>query len=348
MLTAVSVLTSVAIASAGWQYTLSLAAGHQPTAGSELPMRRTERLETEVRPIETNEDSEKPEPNNDESNTRRARRRIRSRTTRLEDDEDTNADQKTSGQRDADATDRHHAAQFDARDLQVKTFNKQTDQAVVDEQLQHCKAVVERTLAALPDQLTASLSSMVLHFHTSQRRGMANDRVIHLECGGLSDSEIVGVLVHEIGHVADLGAFVGLTDTPSGFQDGQLVIPVDDASVAFYAISWQDSYTHRADAKKSDFISGYAASDAFEDFAESFVAYVLHGDDFRMQADDSVALSAKYDFLRNRVFGGVEYGSTINTKRGVRVWDVTRVPSDTDSFWAGNDKRHTSRGSSGS
>jgi len=231
-------------------------------------------------------------------------------------------------------TDSDHAAaaRFDARDFDFQVFSADPD-GVTPSELAHCKAVIERTLAVVPDKLTKSLDDMTLYFSAREPRGLSNSHVMELRCGELSDQEIVAVLVHELGHIADLGAFRGISEQPSGFVDGSIVIPVDDMSAEFYGISWRDAEAKKFSADRNDFISGYAMSDPFEDFAESFIAYILHGNDFRALATESSALQAKYDFLKQEVFDGAEYEGERDMKNGKRVWDITLVAYDLPTFW---------------
>jgi len=230
------------------------------------------------------------------------------------------------------------AAHFDARNFDVRAFSA-SEAGVTTAELTHCKAVIEKTLGVLPPRLTNSLDEMTLYFNRREPRGLSNSHVMELRCGELSDREIVAVLVHELGHVADLGAFRGQSKQPSGFVDGSIVIPTDDLSAQFYGLSWQDAKTQKFSATKKDFISGYAMSDPFEDFAESFIAYVLHGDDFRALTKESRILAKKYDFLKKHVFAHAEYESDRAMQDGKRVWDVTLVAYDVTGFWGEQNKK---------
>ena len=75
-------------------------------------------------------------------------------------------------------------------------------------------------------------------------------------------------------------------------------------------------------------------TDPFEDFAESFIFYVLHGADFRFLKKESSVLAAKYDFLKNVLFAGAEFDSAITSSPGERVWDATLVDFDLGEFFA--------------
>ena len=142
------------------------------------------------------------------------------------------------------------------------------------------------------------------------------------------------MLVHELGHITDLGHFRGTTAEASGFHDGSYSIPLDDPSAEFYQISWRDETKQKFTAQRADFVSGYAMSDPFEDFAESFNFYILHGADFRALATESSALQKKYDFLKAEVFAGTEFESERAVRAGKRVWDTTLLDFDRSEFFA--------------
>ena len=224
------------------------------------------------------------------------------------------------------------AAQFDARNLKITLLASETE--IAADKVENCKSLIESTLTALPKDLTTSLDEMKLFFAKRSPRGLSNSHLIELQCSELSDDEIVSVLVHELGHIVDLGKLKGDALAPSGFADGKIKIPADDPSVEFYQLSWRNEYEKKYLAERQDFVSGYAMSDAFEDFAESFNFYILHGEDFRAIKTESPILTKKYEFLKNKIFEGVEFTSERKTKDTKRVWDVTLIEFDRDEFFS--------------
>ncbi len=224
------------------------------------------------------------------------------------------------------------AAKFDARNLKIDLLANTPELSAAE--VETCKSLVESTLTALPQNLTSSLDSMKLFFAKHNPRGLANSHLIELRCGELSDDEIVAVLVHELGHIVDLGKLKGDSLAPSEFVDGKIPVPADDPSVAFYQLSWRNESQKNYLADRKDFVSGYAMTDPFEDFSESFNFYVLHGSDFRAIKSESPTLAAKYDFLKRKVFAGVEFESKRATETGKRVWDATLVEFDRAEFFA--------------
>ncbi|MFA6458170.1 MAG: hypothetical protein WCV72_02140 [Patescibacteria group bacterium] len=224
------------------------------------------------------------------------------------------------------------AAKFDARNLKIELLA--SEPIVGATEVESCKSLVESTLAALPADLTSSLEEMKLIFAKRNPRGLANSRLIELRCGEISDDEVVAVLVHELGHIVDLGKLKGDSLAPSEFVDGKIPVPANDPSVTFYQLSWRNESEKNYLADRKDFVSGYAMTDPFEDFSESFNFYVLHGADFRAVKNESSILTAKYDFLKNKVFAGIEFESKRATKPGKRVWDATLVEFDRAEFFA--------------
>ena len=129
-------------------------------------------------------------------------------------------------------------------------------------------------------------------------------------------SEMAKVLVHEIGHRIDVATFAA---GPKG-----------DLSDAFYGISWEGDAVKRKGASAADFVSGYAQTNKYEDFAESFTAYVFHNRDFARKAQKSKPLAAKYEFLRANVFPDGDFQGTAFQKDPLPdyVWDMTKPPVD--------------------
>lgn len=218
--------------------------------------------------------------------------------------------------------------QFQARSFEVQITGQENADLEQD-----CKVLVERTLAALPEIVSAPLIRLKLSLDPLQPRGLASSKTITLGCAGLAEAELVAVLVHELGHILDLGGLVGNSLEVSEFHDGGIVFREDDESLDFYRLSWQTEKKRHFRSSRQDFVSGYAMKDAFEDFAESFTFYVLHGADFRFLAQESTILEQKYAFLRERIFDGQEFSSLQLAEAGSRVWDTTLIAFDQAEFF---------------
>ena len=145
-------------------------------------------------------------------------------------------------------------------------------------------------------------------------RGRMRDAQISLSPYITRDSEFTKLFVHELAHYIDLYVLV------SG-KNGT------DTSDTFYSISWQKPTVKRASQGTMDFVSGYAAANQYEDFAESLVFYIFHNATFADRALRSDSLRQKYLFFANSVFPrGYFQGTDFSIGRVPSyVWDTTKV-----------------------
>ena len=100
--------------------------------------------------------------------------------------------------------------------------------------------------------------------------------------------ETMTVFVHEFAHFVDLYYL-------------QKKVNID-LSNKFYDISWESTKIMKENQSGKDFVSGYAMTNKYEDFAESFIYFVLHNADFLKKTEDSFKLKAKYYFLQKYIF----------------------------------------------
>jgi len=105
--------------------------------------------------------------------------------------------------------------------------------------------------------------------------------------------EYLAVWIHEFGHFVDLYFL-----EKKGFTD---------ISNYFYTISWESTKVLKPWLKQTDFVSGYAMTNKYEDFAESFTYFILHNADFFKKAEKSKLLKAKYNFFNTYVFKEKQY-----------------------------------------
>lgn len=174
----------------------------------------------------------------------------------------------------------------------------------------YIKNETQKTLEILPSWHTRSLKSLEIYNDTNISRGLSSSSKIILHTNSIdSTDELKSVLIHEMGHIVDLGGFKGRTGHKTNFKDGPKNILSDDLSLKFYQISWTKSDKKRSDSQQQDFVSGYAQYDCFEDFAESYLMYRLHGEKFRHLMQDSDALKKKYSFLKKYVFQDSEFNT---------------------------------------
>jgi len=177
-----------------------------------------------------------------------------------------------------------------------------------------------------PTAFTDPLVYFRLRNSSTGSRGLAGSNIMIVRLGDVDKEEAAAVAIHELGHVVDLGLMKGSSYMPSSFKDGNRIIPVDDPSLGFYQISWRNEKDRRSNVRE-DYVSGYAMTDPFEDFAESFIYYVLHGEHFKMLAENNTTLARKYEFLQSKVFDGQEFTGltekTIGRYTSYRPWDAT-------------------------
>jgi hypothetical protein len=206
----------------------------------------------------------------------------------------------------------------------AKNFNQPKEKT----DLSNLQTTLIQTLEKMPSSHVAALKDLEVRNQTHVSRGMANSKkiVIHSASIGQS-SELVGVFVHELGHIFDFGVQRGENGVKSSFFDGEKPIFADDPSVQFYQLSWQDTKARRGESRRVDFVSGYAMSNPFEDFAEHYLFYRLHGEKFRAAMESSRVLQSKYAFFREKVFGGEEFQLDKSGRAFVHgvIWDATLV-----------------------
>lgn len=196
-------------------------------------------------------------------------------------------------------------------------------------------------LQLLPPQHYASLRSINVISDEHSPRGSAN--AVHLTLNAKpidSLSEATSVLLHEIGHVVDLGMLVPKRKVKQNtkFKYGVHFISNADPSVKFYNLSWVDNQTSKKHITPNDFVSGYASYSPFEDFAESYLMYITQGHTFKDMTKQSDTMNNKYAFLRQRVFDGTEFAfqdivrPTLLADNESRVFDSTLIPFEIEKW----------------
>lgn len=190
-------------------------------------------------------------------------------------------------------------------------------------------------LKKLPNEHLSVLDNLVLDYDPKAHRGLGGKNIIIIRAVDMGPVEFTGVMIHEIGHTVDLGYLKEMNKLkPSEFKDGKKAVYEGDPSLDFYKISWENEKIRNKKANNLDFVSGYAMSDPFEDFAESYVYYVLHNKDFRSKTQTSDTLLQKYNFMKYVVFGGKEFetGKLLTEKLNNRPWDITVLSYDLNNF----------------
>lgn len=201
------------------------------------------------------------------------------------------------------------------------------------QKLLQVRSNIQKSLESLSYNHTKNLKHLEVKNVSHTSRGLANDKKIILNIGTIdTNDEMIAVFTHEMGHVVDLGLLKGKHGHETNFVDRKKKVLSDDPSIEFYSISWISSKQKKAGTKRYDFVSGYAMSNPFEDFAESYLFYRYHGEKFRTLMTTSDQLAKKYQFMKENVFDGKEYQlSTITeTSHIKRIWDATllTLPKD--------------------
>lgn len=186
------------------------------------------------------------------------------------------------------------------------------NQDLSNAEFENCKSVVLQMESVVPAKHFAAIKRIFLHNDNNLPRGLASATEIHLQCN-LPQPELMAVAIHELGHIVDLGLLISNENLiASNFSNGSEKQFISDPSVTFYEYGWLNA-TKPISKDLQNFVSGYAASGAFEDFAESYIFYILHGNEFRLLAEGNPTLLKKYNFLKYFIFGGKEYGFTTQT-----------------------------------
>ena len=193
---------------------------------------------------------------------------------------------------------------------------------------------IETMLENMPEAHAQSVKNIILDYNPEAHRGLGGNSIIILRAVDMGTEEMIGVLIHELGHNVDY-AYLSAENSQraSAFLDGKTPVYESDPSLDFYRISWLSTEKRKSAASNMDFVSGYAMTDPFEDFAETYVYYVLHNKDFKKLATTSEVLMAKYRFMKHRVFGGIEFDTGDGlVKENQRPWDITVLSYELENF----------------
>lgn len=205
----------------------------------------------------------------------------------------------------------------------AKKFTRQDEP-----ELLNIQRTLQTSVLDLPTAHTEALKKLEVRNQKHVSRGLANSRMMILNTESISDEkELQAVFVHEMGHIVDLGMLTTDSYTKTHFWSVGTQVFANDPSLDFYHLSWIDDKTKSPLAVRSDFVSGYAMTSPFEDFAETYLFYRLHGEKFRSIAAYSNVLSAKYRFIKDRVFNGQEFQLSKQENGFLHniIWDATLV-----------------------
>jgi len=204
----------------------------------------------------------------------------------------------------------------------VATLSPVIDQK--DIELKH-KLMADQGLRLMPERCQKVLQKFYVRYDNPEHRGLSGKSTMIL-AGHVPDDEFRALFFHEFGHVFDLGCLVGTTaGGGTNYKDRSEPIWGNDQSVSFYAISWLAAETPRPGSQPEDFVSGYASWDMFEDFAESFVYYMLHREVFAQRAQENPAIAQKYNWFRQHLPGIPVVAKSDTQWSGTVPWDITKL-----------------------
>ena len=172
--------------------------------------------------------------------------------------------------------------------------------------------------------IQASISDLRVQLHaedTHTRWRMFRKNIYLYSLWRIPEEEAFSVFVHEFWHYYDIHTLV-----PTRFWN---------MSERFYELSWQDIDVLRPWLSTSDFVSGYAMTNMYEDFAESYTYYVLHNASFREKKSQSPILRQKYDFFERYTFPQKQFfNRRFATDERVLpyYWDITKIEIDIEKF----------------
>lgn len=137
----------------------------------------------------------------------------------------------------------------------------------------------------------------------------------------MTQSEFLSVSIHEFAHYLDIY-----------YLEKKFL---KDLSDYFYNVSWESTKILKAWQKEKDFVSGYAMTNKYEDFAESFTYYVLHNNDFQKKAEKSKYLKTKYNYFstvlfKNEEFKNKDFSEDNEIKDYYR--DITKIEYNLENF----------------
>ncbi len=190
----------------------------------------------------------------------------------------------------------------------------------------HHKKLATTVFSALPASCASNIRTFSIIYKDAKYRGLGGKSTIILD-GSVNDAEFAALLIHECGHVISGNMDGSPQSGESAFRDGKSPFYNDGAAVSFFAISWDNERTLKKGMKDADFISGYASSDIFEDFAETFAAYVLQRPYMRKRAETNKAIARKLAWMETNIpLSETTVGTS--TYKGTKdvPWDVTKLP----------------------
>ncbi len=183
------------------------------------------------------------------------------------------------------------------------------------------KKLIQEVLDTSVMTFQYSALSILIDANQVEPRGKMQWHTITLSATVAKESEFLKLLVHELGHYVDIYFLVA---SSIGW----------DTSNRFYDISWIDVSTKKSNETLPSFVSGYASSNRYEDFAESFVFYIFHNREFADRAMKNDSLRQKYLFFSENIFPTWVFVDTDFRigKVPSYLWDTTKIPISVQKY----------------
>ncbi len=160
-------------------------------------------------------------------------------------------------------------------------------------------AAAQKTIGALPGNCKKYVRSLTIGAGEAGLAGFTDTYGNVRIPKGRTANETRDTLVHECGHVVDFFGFRGSPRSSSTvFTVRTLPTFSDDPSLEFYALSWAGPAEKLTSAKNTHFVSEYARLNTIEDFAETYVEFVLQPKRFAQRAKLEPVLQRKFDVMQ--------------------------------------------------
>ena len=184
--------------------------------------------------------------------------------------------------------------------------------------------LADALLRALPAGCRDNLKNFYIRYDHPKNRGLGGKTTIIVD-GSFGDAEVMALITHECGHVIHSNLPGTPSSGASGFKDGNMVFYKDSPIVSFFSLSWANEKVLKSGLREQDFVSEYAQSGVFEDFAETFAAYALHPDAMEEQAKTSVIVAKKLAWMRTHLPMPNPISVSEYRWNGTPPWDITRL-----------------------
>jgi hypothetical protein len=107
--------------------------------------------------------------------------------------------------------------------------------------------------------------------------------------------------IHEFAHILDYHGIRGMYEDPENHWKH-----LDEQRAALFAVPFE--YNASLVDPPPGYLDVYSTANDAENFAQHFTFYILHAEEFRARSHNDSLLRAKYDFFKDQLFDGREYG----------------------------------------